>query len=196
MMLGRDLGMRDRHLILIAPSPAVTRVIGFTRLDGFLLTAASIDEAQKVSEARAREREDQVAVQAGARFRALVWYGEITAVNVDQVWERTRSYIEEASTVRDGSEEPNSIVIDLSVVRFIDSSGLGLMVRARKFAAQIGLKLRFTNVQSAVLNVVRIARLEGFLLDQEPRKLPLVSHLRKAAAGGEEKQTETALAGK
>src|ERR1051326_2335976 len=147
MKLSRDIATKDQHLILLAPSPPVTRLLAFMRLEQFFVSAHNLEEARNILQARAREREEKVCVEAGDTFRALVWHGEITAVNVDRVWERTRSYIEEAGKPRDRSEEPASIAIDLSVVRFIDSSGLGLMVRARKFAAQSGLKLRFANLQ-------------------------------------------------
>jgi len=59
-------------------------------------------------------------------------------------------------------------VIDLSRVRFIDSSGLGLMVRAKKVARSHGATLAFTGLQPAVHNVVRLAQLEAFLLDTTP----------------------------
>ena len=57
--------------------------------------------------------------------------------------------------------------LDLSDVRFIDSSGLGLMVRAKKLASQRGLNLAFRGLQPAVRNVVHVARLETFLHSQQ-----------------------------
>jgi N-acetylglucosaminyldiphosphoundecaprenol N-acetyl-beta-D-mannosaminyltransferase len=190
MKLARDLALGDRHLILVAPAPAVKQVLSFMRLEEFFVSAKDLAEARRILEARERERAEKVALGPGNAFRALVWYGEITAVNVDQVWERTRSYIEQAK------EQSGSIVIDLSVVRFIDSSGLGLMVRVRKLARQCGLTLGFANVQPAVLNVVQIARLEEFLLDQKRQKFPFLSHVRKPAARGAEKGPEASLVDK
>ena len=119
--------------------------------------------------ARAHESERLVEINRRGAFRALVWHGEITAVNADDVWERTSAYIEQAVRIRE-SGAAQSLVIDLSVVRFIDSSGLWLLVRVRKRARQHGLKLRFTNLQPAVLNVIQIARLEDFLMDRKPEK--------------------------
>jgi anti-anti-sigma factor len=65
------------------------------------------------------------------------------------------------------------LVIDLSGVRFMDSTGLGLMVRARKLARLEQVKLEFTHPQPAVQNVVHLARLEEFLLE---RKEPALAH--------------------
>jgi anti-anti-sigma factor len=56
------------------------------------------------------------------------------------------------------------VIIDLSGVRFIDSTGLGLMVRAKKLARNGGANLLFTALPPPVQNVIRIARLEEFLL--------------------------------
>jgi anti-anti-sigma factor len=55
-------------------------------------------------------------------------------------------------------------IINLSSVRFIDSSALGVMVRARKLALEQGVELLFTGLCPAVQNVVQLARLEDFLL--------------------------------
>jgi anti-anti-sigma factor len=193
MKLRRDMTLNDRRLVLVAPSRTVRRALSFMRLEGFFDLAESLEEASKILETRAQEREQKVAIGSGGAFRALVWHGEITALNADLVWERTRSYMEEAARLSDASEGSDSIVIDLSVVRFIDSSGLGLMVRVRKFARQCELKLRFANLQPAVLNVVQIARLEEFLLDQKRETFSL---LRRTPARTSEPEGQTAVADK
>lgn len=59
------------------------------------------------------------------------------------------------------------ITIDLSNVRFIDSTGLGLMVRAKKLALSHGALLAFTGLQPAVRNVLRIAKMEDYLLSEQ-----------------------------
>jgi len=56
------------------------------------------------------------------------------------------------------------VTIDLSNVRFIDSTGLGLMVRAKKLVASHGAQLSFSGLQPTVRNVVRIAKMEEYLL--------------------------------
>jgi anti-anti-sigma factor len=55
--------------------------------------------------------------------------------------------------------------IDLSEVSFIDSSGLGVMVRAKKLAKQQQQELWFVAPQIAVRNVLHLARLERLLLN-------------------------------
>ncbi len=60
------------------------------------------------------------------------------------------------------------MVIDLAQVRFMDSSGMGIMIRARKLAQLHSIRLSFTGAQPAVQNVLRLARLDEFLLEERP----------------------------
>jgi len=50
-------------------------------------------------------------------------------------------------------------------VRFVDSTGLGIMVRAKQFAERWGGSLRFAGAQPDVRSVLRLSRLESGLLD-------------------------------
>ena len=52
----------------------------------------------------------------------------------------------------------------LAEVRFIDSAGVRVMLKARKEALKLGLKLKFAAASPPVLNVLRILRLEAHLL--------------------------------
>ena len=55
--------------------------------------------------------------------------------------------------------------VNLAGVRFIDSTGVRLMVRVRKEAKQRGIQLKFTEPQLAVRNVLSILRMENYLLN-------------------------------
>ncbi len=87
----------------------------------------------------------------------LQWSGEILAANVELFWAQTNQWFLSLP----GTE---CAVIDLSNVRFIDSSGLGLMIRVKKLATRQQRRLNFTGLQPAVRNVLRIAQLEKLLL--------------------------------
>jgi len=94
----------------------------------------------------------------------LRWHGEVTAANAECVWESTRQYL---------ASGPVKKTIDLQHVRFNDSSGLGLMIRAKKLSLANGQQLTFSGMRPPVRNVVRLSRLEGFL----SRTSPDTSHL-------------------
>ena len=58
-----------------------------------------------------------------------------------------------------------SIVIDLSRVTFVDSMGIGLMVRLKKNLWRRDIPLVFRNPNEAVSNVLRYTKLEDYLLE-------------------------------
>jgi anti-anti-sigma factor len=88
----------------------------------------------------------------------LVWKGELTAANAEEVWMRTSDHIAARSLVQ------KVLVIDLSKLTFIDSTGLSVMIRTKKFAARQQLGISYVGVQENVRNVLRLSRLEEFLL--------------------------------
>ena len=120
--------------------------------------------------ARDLQQARQSLQQAGARagvflkavqespFPVLAWSGELTAANAEDVWASTVDHLTARSLVQ------SALVIDLSELRFIDSTGLGLMIRAKKFASHHGLAISFAGASPGVLNVIRISRLEAYLL--------------------------------
>ena len=80
--------------------------------------------------------------------RVLAWQGEITAANASAVWRHTR--------IRIGmlSRWQQRLLIDLSRVTFIDSSAIGIMVRAQRYARRKGLALEFVEASPNVRNVL------------------------------------------
>ena len=90
----------------------------------------------------------------------LEWQGEVTAANAETVWNTT------TSEIRSRIPAPQRYRIDLSRLRFIDSTGLGIMIRTKKFALEQGTKLVFTHAQANVRNVLRLSRLEKILLEE------------------------------
>jgi N-acetylglucosaminyldiphosphoundecaprenol N-acetyl-beta-D-mannosaminyltransferase len=154
--LQKRLRARGRELILLAPTKVVLRALKLMRLSDFFHLATSQEDAiQELEEANG----------AGIRVQSLPerdlsclrWQGEVTAANAQSVWEYTHEYLAAATGTANK-------IIDLRDVRFIDSSGLGLMVRAKKVSVANGQDLTFAGMRPAVRNVVRLSRLEGFLL--------------------------------
>jgi N-acetylglucosaminyldiphosphoundecaprenol N-acetyl-beta-D-mannosaminyltransferase len=162
--LGYLIGLQKRlrsagvELVLIAPSAPVGRALRLMRISEFFSCAPDLASAQYLVQVRARERSAAVTLRTPAAVTPLVWHGEITAANARQVWEDTRTYLEAPRTERE-------LALDLGDVRFIDSSGLGLLIRAKKLAQKQGVKLFLNGIQPAVKNVIQIAHLEEFLLD-------------------------------
>jgi N-acetylglucosaminyldiphosphoundecaprenol N-acetyl-beta-D-mannosaminyltransferase len=150
--------LHPSRLILLAPSAAVLRVLRQFGLENFFMIASDTVEAR--SRITPPEPPPQTPEFAHP-VPPLFWTGEVTAVNAEEVWSRTEQQIAALCT---GNTEP--LAIDLSGLRFIDSTGVGIMLRAKRYAQNLGATLRFTNAQSNVRNVLRLARLDFFLLQQ------------------------------
>jgi N-acetylglucosaminyldiphosphoundecaprenol N-acetyl-beta-D-mannosaminyltransferase len=163
--LKKRLRAKGKQLVLISPTRNVLRALGLMGLTDFFHTASSEDAARHLL---CELVQSQVVPTHGGPHAAvsLRWRGEITAANADSVWAETRRFL--ASTSPEHSK-----TIDLSAVRFIDSTGIGLMVRAKKLSLQRAEALAFVGLQSAVLNVLRLSRVEEFLIGVYPRSFGL-----------------------
>jgi N-acetylglucosaminyldiphosphoundecaprenol N-acetyl-beta-D-mannosaminyltransferase len=148
----RELGWQ---FFLIAPHPQVEAALKLMKLDEFFTIQASVAGARIVMESAV----GAVPVTSGvleAELR-IRWTGEVTALNAVELGAYTDS---ELSQVTPGM----TVAIDLSRVTFVDSSGIGLMIRFKKNLKRHNINLRFENAIASVRNVVRQTQLEEFLL--------------------------------
>ncbi|MCI0748620.1 MAG: WecB/TagA/CpsF family glycosyltransferase [Verrucomicrobia subdivision 3 bacterium] len=143
------------RLILIAPSATVRRILHRFKLDDFFTVASDTIHARELVT-------DDPPPPAPPEFAhpvpPLLWKGELTAANAEDVWAATQPQID--ALCNSGSDA----IIDLAALRFIDSTGVGLMIRAKRYTQNLGATLRFRNPHPNVRNVLRMARLELFLL--------------------------------
>jgi N-acetylglucosaminyldiphosphoundecaprenol N-acetyl-beta-D-mannosaminyltransferase len=161
--LQKKIRETGRQLVLLAPSPMVRRALALMQLQNFFASAPDFASAQQLIAARTREQTGAVRLRSPAAINPLLWQGEITAANAAEVWTTTETHLT--------SKQRRELVVDMSGVRFMDSTGLGLMVRAKKLAQLERVKLEFTHPQPAVQNVIHLARLDEFLLAEKPREL-------------------------
>jgi N-acetylglucosaminyldiphosphoundecaprenol N-acetyl-beta-D-mannosaminyltransferase len=146
-------------LVLLAPSPAVTRVLRRFQLESFFCIAADTIEAREIISPPPPPAPESAAFSHPVP--PLLWTGELTALNAERVWKATQKQLETLCS----AGQPNP-AIDLAGLRFIDSTGVGIMLRAKRYAQNLGARLRFVNAQANVRNVLRLARLDVFLLQQ------------------------------
>lgn len=153
IQLQKRLHAEGFSLVLLRPSPIVQRALRLMRQANFFLSAEDLAEARRLI----RAEEQASPVVAPSSDGPLIWQGEIRAGNAEEVWESTDAHI-----VARGLRQ-KTLTIDLSRVRFLDSTGAGLMARAKRQALRLGATLDFTHPSADVLNVVRLARLQHFL---------------------------------
>ncbi|MGI8966911.1 MAG: STAS domain-containing protein, partial [Limisphaerales bacterium] len=130
------------------------------RLRDFFLIVPDLPSAHEMMKNLQTGRSIQIHPGSSPANFSILWQGEITATNADEIWKFTEEQIAAQAQAR------GQLRIDLSALQFIDSSGLGVMVRARKHAAERDVKLSFTGIQPNVRNVLRMAQLESFLLGE------------------------------
>jgi N-acetylglucosaminyldiphosphoundecaprenol N-acetyl-beta-D-mannosaminyltransferase len=148
----RELG---HQFILVAPRPPIEAALRLMKLDEFFAIQASQAGARILMEGAAHSPVVTSGVlEAELQIR---WVGEITALNVVELGAFTES---ELAQVTSGM----NVVIDLARVTFVDSTGIGLMLRFKKNLKRRDVTLKFINVSSSVLNVFRHTRLEEYLL--------------------------------
>lgn len=153
-------GTRDagRQFALLAPSPTVRKALELVRLRDFFPCAPSLQVAAEQLAAQTGETWVVVTLGIPNPEEPLAWQGEITAANVEAVWRMTQPHLDYSV----GRHE--RLAINLAELRFLDSAGVGLMLRAKRHARHGGLDLRFSSPRPAVAQVIRQLQLENYLL--------------------------------
>lgn len=150
----RELG---NQFFLVAPRPPVEAALRLMKLDEFFAIQSSFAGARLLMESLARAPIVTSGVK-GAELQ-IRWAGEVTARNAVELGAHTES---ELSQVSAGM----TVVIDLSRVTFVDSTGIGLMLRFKKKLKRGDISLRFLDPIDSVRNVLRHARLGEYLLGE------------------------------
>lgn len=145
----------------IAPSHAVRLVVEVTRLDRILPMVASLEEAKlHIARDVAAVRLRPVA-EEGSGVLLFTLPPRISAEVAETFGQAIRTEWESRSALRE-------MALDFGETNFIDSSGLGFLIRCHRMVGQRdGSRLRLVNLRENVLNVIKVAKLEGLLLAGE-----------------------------
>jgi len=135
-------------------SKAVRSALKTMRLEEFFDVAGDALEAREIIEARSKE---QWACRVGYSTGPVAWSGEITKNNAEFVWQSTQEAIQRIQMSK------RSWDIDLADVRFMDSTGVKLLVRVAKSARSDGFRARFSAASAPVRNALRHSKLEHLL---------------------------------
>ena len=125
------------QFFLIAPRPAVEAALKMMKLDEFFTIQASLAGVRIVMESAVGV--PTVTSDAQDNELQIRWSGEVTALNAVELGAYTEGELSQASPGM-------SVVIDLSRVTFVDSTGIGLMVRFKKNLKRRDIVLKFANV--------------------------------------------------
>jgi N-acetylglucosaminyldiphosphoundecaprenol N-acetyl-beta-D-mannosaminyltransferase len=151
-----------RPFVLVAPNRAVRSALALMRVDGFFTIASDRVEARRLLRDKGADSPVCVRQNYFPSKTSVFWQGEITVTNAPEVWEAT------AGRLARQDRADRRFFIDASALRFIDSAGARLMQRAKQAASQVGLELVYTGIAPDVRNVLRLARVESFVLGAAP----------------------------
>ena len=143
---------------LLAPSPSAQKALTLVRLQDAFPTFPHLEAATDFVSQRASEAVVVVTMGYPRRDEPLAWQGEVTAGNVEEVWRMTEPHLFSPSVAQE------RLTINLAELRFVDSAGVGLMVRIRKYARRNGVDVKFASPPPDVRSVIRQLQLEAFLL--------------------------------
>jgi N-acetylglucosaminyldiphosphoundecaprenol N-acetyl-beta-D-mannosaminyltransferase len=157
LLLRLQKGLREGRfqLVLVAASPALIQALQLMKLAEFFLQAPDQTAALKLTGGQGCGGAVLMNLDLAAQPVHLVWQGEVTAANLREIEARTSSRLRQA-------RDP-IFMIDLTELRFIDTSGIGLMVKLQKQAARQGVQLRFTAPSATIRQIVSHLRMEEYL---------------------------------
>jgi len=141
--------------VLISVSQAVLNAFELMQIRELFHMTERLTDGLLIAKELASEVPAAVADSPDEATRRIVWKGEVTAANVAQVWEQTDQALKAAR---------RELIIDISGLRFIDSSGAGLMVKVKKAGAEADIHTVFQGAGKEVLNVLKLTRLDKFIL--------------------------------
>ena len=152
----KQLATHGCQLVLLAPSVALRRTLATIKLADHFVTARDVADALQ----QTGSPTNHPPVQFGGTTRSLAWCGEIVAANVEDVWRMTIDHVGAFAANR-----ATLVIIDLTRLRFIDSSGAALMLRLKKWAQQLHTEILFAHPHPNVRNVLRLTRIDHLLLE-------------------------------
>jgi anti-anti-sigma factor len=139
----------------------VRLVVEVTRLDRILPLAATMADAKlQIAKDAASIRLRPVA-EEGSGVLLFTLPSRISAEVAENFGHAVRTEWESRPPLRE-------MALDFGETNFIDSSGLGFLIRCHRMVGQReGSRLRLVNLRENVLNVIKVAKLEGLLLSGE-----------------------------
>ena len=148
---------QGHQFILVAPQPLVEAALRLMHLHEFFPIQPTIAGARELIQSLALAPLVSSAVQT--KKIHILWSGEVIAANAGEIGNHTEA---EFKTTPPGMQ----VVIDLARVTFVDSTGIGLMLRFKKSLKRRNIDLQFVNPGPAVRDVFRHTRLEEYLLGE------------------------------
>jgi N-acetylglucosaminyldiphosphoundecaprenol N-acetyl-beta-D-mannosaminyltransferase len=157
--LQKHLRAAERQMLLVAATDPVQRALKLMRFSELMTLVPSLESAHVFLADRLQEQNVVVTLNLPGEEGPLAWQGEIVAGTAEEVWNVTRSHLESSTVGESG------FTINLAEVRFIDSTGVGVMIRVKKYGHRRGLLVRFSEPPPSVCKVLDLMKMKEYLLE-------------------------------
>jgi anti-anti-sigma factor len=153
----------DVPMVLAGASKSLQNALNLMNLSNIFITSQNVENGlERISELKKELPLKQNCITADC-IGSFSLQGEITAANGKSIWNLMNQMILNAE-----EKGRTSLVLDISSLRFVDSTGVGLMVRAKKQGRSSGVNVTFINPSSAARSVIQTLRMEKFIFDESP----------------------------
>lgn len=152
--LHRQVKQKGGRLIIYSPTPEVLKVIELLHLKSLFSIVNSEDE---IREMLRKPDRGGFFLQITGSVAKIYCDGELMAANASDFLDFCQRHLEVLMQ--------RELVIDLLKLEFIDSSGVGALVRLKKLAQNMGISLKIENPSDNVRNVLEITKLFKFLCE-------------------------------
>ena len=155
MRLRRLAREKKAPFALAGVMPAVSRNIALMKLTEFFPVGATVDVAWQVAQDAMNRASDGSPTEEGI---ALHLQGEITEANAAESFAYCEEWVRRFAYGK-------KVSVDLSQVGFVDSAGISVLVRLRKWVRAVGGEIEMSNPTPVVENVLRVSGLAALLLN-------------------------------
>ena len=157
IQLSKRLRKESRKLIILSPSDALNRALNLMQLTELFTYAKDIDEARTTFERLEAHSTGQHRIASRTTDTKIEWQGEITAQTAERLW------TEIERTLSEDVLQPDNLTVQMREVTFVDSTGVGLMVKLKKRVTKNGGRVTFSELPPAVKNVLQHTNMTEYL---------------------------------
>ena len=157
IQFSKRLRKESRKMIILSPSDALNRALSLMQLTDLFTYANDLAEVRTIFRQLESHSTGQHRIASRTTDTKIEWQGEITAQTADDLWNEI-----ERSLSADVLQ-PDNLTVKMASVTFVDSTGVGLMVRLKKRVSKNGGSVTFSELSPPVKNVLQHTNMTEYL---------------------------------
>lgn len=162
----------DRQLVLISPTKVVSDALRLVQLDQMFDCATDAESARIKGDLMARNGHIRFERGPEPNSARIFWRGRVHSVNWEKFWRDTLQVMDDVKKLSSAPRDMR-FQLDLSQVTFIDSLGVGLLLRLVKWSKDQFVFLSIVHPSRAVVEVIDLAQLRNPLLQNTLPQRPV-----------------------